>query len=225
MTSGEDSDFVQPYNHVDIDITVFNTERLLEFIEWSLENEHGDLGLESSDQPKPPLSQLGLQIKRSPDKHEAFNIAHIVFGRAEPNVTLALARLELVHTMDTADETRPVSDRLPANIVALFDAGMRSVNSQPEELRDIGLKAIAAVAHVADQGFRPLKYVDLDRWLREAAMLSSGSSLRHVPHRSLEEILQATKGFLITTVPMGEQERYVEGYHYDFIIYAAGGYK
>ncbi len=158
------------YDHVDFNISLTSGESMDTFIAWSLEKEHGDLGLQSGVQDMPPISRLGLEITKSSYADEAQALVQRIAGRAEENITLALARLELIHSVDTLEQTKFIGDRLPPSIIALFDAAVRAVESQPEEQRDLGLKAIAAVAHAGAHGLHGLKFTDLDRWLREAAL-------------------------------------------------------
>ena len=194
------------------------------FVAWSLETEHGDLGLDSGVESKPPPSRLGIDIRKSARDTEAQELVDRIAGRAEENITLALARLELVYDLNTIEATKTVGDRLPSSITTLFNAGIQAIESQSSDERDLGLKAIAAVAHAGSHGMSGLKFADLDRWLREAASLTSQVDVHYVAHRSLEEVLRATKGYLVATVPPEETERFVEAYHGDFLEYAAGGY-
>ncbi len=198
------------------------SDELEDFVAYSLEKEHGDLGLGSPCPQKPPLSTLGRALTRSPQgTRAARNLADAIADRAENNIALALARLEMAHAAPTLEASRTVSDRLPPTITALFDAGMVRVEAQPAGRRELGLRAIAAVAHFRS---KPVRFADLERWLAEAE-LRAPAAASHIPHRSLEEVLHAANGFLVITSEYGEAERYLKTYHTDFYVYASQGYR
>lgn len=242
MRSGESADFVQPFDHVEIKVDL-NTRSVGRFIDWDLEAEHGDLGLgnndgEDDDDPdgKPPKSAFGRQLS-DPQNLEALDtLREQLRYHAQGNVSIARLRLDNVHQAQSIDAiTSAWADTLPANIVAFFDAGIRRIEDQPPARRDLGLKAIAAVAHYhyADGG---LAYAALDRILRRASarghatrtqsapvvstttkrMHGSNTAVDvvHVPHRSLEEMLHAACGFLtVETLEHRPLRAYCESFH------------
>jgi hypothetical protein len=188
------------------------------FVAWELEGEHGDLGLGSGVEEKPPLSLLGRKILDE-DESEATALVMRITDQAENNIALARARLEIVHTCDSVATTRAVRDRLPPGVTALFDAIVSAVEGQPAAQRDLGLMAIAAVGH---DDAETVEADALMEWLHKAAAWSGVSQL---PHRSLEDVLEAAKGSLIIRVPLGEEERFVLAFHDDFHMYVQEGYR
>ncbi|KAF6801240.1 TOL protein [Colletotrichum sojae] len=232
---GESADFVQPFDHVELKVDL-NRKSVGRFIDWDLEAEHGDLGLGSSDDGKPPKSAFGRKLS-DPRNHEALStLQEQLRYHAQGNVSLARLRLDNVHRTQSVDKiTSAWADTLPANIVAFFDAGIRRIEDQPPARRDLGLKAIAAVAHYhySDGG---LEYAALDRILRRASArghatrtqsapvvsttikenknMSTAVDAVHVPHRSLEEMLHAVCGFLTIGV-LGHRplQAYCESFH------------
>ncbi|KAI1492176.1 hypothetical protein F5X96DRAFT_692076 [Biscogniauxia mediterranea] len=187
----DNKNFSEPYTHRDLDIGRVGEKQMLDYIAWELENNHGDLGLDSGVSLKPPLSRLGKELnkKRNRDKLEEL-MGEIEF-QSWGNISIARLRLEIVHEMSTTDEI-VAADRLPRSITAVFDAGIRRIEQQPGSEREVGLKAIAAMAHFEyEQG------VDFEVLQRLLRLTSRHSSHPHMLPRSLEEILQATKGFLV----------------------------
>jgi len=208
----------QPFDHVDLDISLPSEEQVRKFVAWALEHEHGDLGLDSDAAEKPPLSLLGRRLRDGGQGAAEGLVAHIT-SQAENNIALARARLELVHAVEDVAAAGVVRDRLPPNVSGLFDAILACVEAQPPSQRELGLKAIAAVGH---DDHVTVEAGALMEWLDRAA---AWAGTIETPHRSLEDVLDAARGCLITTVPMGEQERFVLPFHDDFRTYINEGYR
>jgi hypothetical protein len=209
---------MQPYDYIELDITP-SERQVQRFISWNLEQEHGDLGLrsKSAHTHKPPHSSLGRDLVAS---GEAFSLRDQLVAQAGQNMALALARLEATHRMHSLqDLEEPSRDTLPANIVSLFEAGVCRIMGQSPAERQLGLRAIAAVAHEPSGKIRTR---ELDVWLREVGRLSDDAHA--LPHRSLEEVIHAAQGFLVTFVPLGEDEFFIAPYCYEFYVFAAEGY-
>lgn len=232
-------DFKQPYDYVD---PLLNTsdEQMREFICRDLEREHGELGLETNPvdeiTSKPPLSRLGHQLVET---KSALDLAKMLTKVAGCNIGMARARLDLVHAAPSLEVARHFGDRLPASIAAVFDAGMRSIEEQPPDQQDLGLQAISAMAYGINQRTTEadaknqrvtkakrqslVRFDDLDIWLIEAASLGPGRAFSSgpVPHHRLEEVLIATKGFLVV-IRDGDSDC-LRLYHEDFAGWVAQG--
>ncbi|KAL0934505.1 TOL protein [Colletotrichum truncatum] len=215
---GSSVNFSQPFDHVELNLG-FNNHYFQQLIDRELEMEHGDLGLKSTKEEKPPMSDLGRSLT-DPRNHEALaTLRSRTADQADGNVSLALLRLNNVHQLQSVDSIlSPLSDVLPANVVAFFDAGMQRIEEQPPYLRDLGLKVIAAVAHY---GYHTgLGYEVLDKLIQNSLQTPARQqptrtqslpvapttaateameelAVFHVPHRSLEEMLHAARGFLV----------------------------
>ncbi|KAK1636329.1 hypothetical protein BDP81DRAFT_321171 [Colletotrichum phormii] len=252
INCGDAADFVQPFDHIELEVDFDSAmESAARFIDWDLETEHGDLGLgsrsnssrENNPDELPPLSAFGRRLA-DPRNHEAFaDLRDQIKNQARGNIGLARLRLDGLHPTQSLDAVAVQADKLPANIVSFFDAGIRRIEERPPAQRDLGLKAIAAVAHY-DFLEGGVAYEIVEKVLHRAAKASArasakranstptvSSSMRsnktlaatkrpeattwvHVPHRSLEEMLHATRGFL----EFGNQEHrplraYCEAFH------------
>ncbi|KAF4846806.1 hypothetical protein CGCSCA4_v005768 [Colletotrichum siamense] len=231
---GDSENFVQPYGHIDLNLN--DSGRVDQFINHDLETQHGDLGLGSSTPEKlPPHSRLGRQLAATENRIALTELQGKVVRQAERNVSLARLRLDNEHQAQSAESVfSPLADVLPVNIVGFFRAGMRRVEEQPPERRDLGFKVIAAVTQY-NYGVG-IPYEALDKLLRnptktsarqqplrtQSAPVVSGVKRKagpdpaptHVPHRSLEEMLHAACGFVVM-VPLGNRplRAYSEAFH------------
>ncbi|KAI8212125.1 hypothetical protein K4K52_008867 [Colletotrichum sp. SAR 10_76] len=232
--TGDSENFVQPYGHIDLNLN--DNGRVDQFINHDLETQHGDLGLGSSTPEKlPPHSRLGRQLAATENRIALTELQGKVVRQAERNVSLARLRLDNEHQAQSAESVfSPLADVLPVNIVGFFRAGMRRVEEQPPERRDLGFKVIAAVTQY-NYGVG-IPYEALDKLLRnptktsarqqplrtQSAPVVSGVKRKagpdpaptHVPHRSLEEMLHAACGFVVM-VPLGNRplRAYSEAFH------------
>lgn len=205
--------------------------------------EHGDLDLGATKDEKPPQSELG-RLLVDPVNHAALTtLRSRISDQAEGNISLALLRLNNVHQLQSLDSIiSPLADVLPANIVSFFNAGIQCIEEQPGALRDLGLKVIAAVAQY--DYHTGIGYESLEKLLRNSSQVSasrqptraqpapctgSATATRmeagltgiHVPHRSLEELLHSTRGFIIIG-PLGN--RPLKTYSQAFYVYVQENY-
>lgn len=204
--SDDNSQLYEPYDHVNIRVAVPDSN-MKEYIAWNLEREHGDLGLGSSAL-KPPLSTFGKSLRskksRSIQKH-----VDEVLDYSYGHIGLAKARLDLIHEAGSLDGLQMRRDQLPANIVAMFDLGLKRIEAQPASQRDVALKSLAAAARFDDGVSIPE--------LRELLhMLGAGRT------RSGEEILEAARGFLLATTRDNPQRLVV--FHQSFLYYVEQRY-
>jgi hypothetical protein len=183
------------------------------FVAWDLEKEHGDLGLQSLNDTKPPLSSRGKELRRRHGDGAQRRLDWIVL-KAFGNVGIAKLRLDLVHSVQYLEAIDVVGDRLPGNIIALFDAGIQRLEKQPDAQRELGLCAIAAAVH----NFKGVPFATLERWVYEA---TSKSGAVKIPPHTLEDVLQAAQGFLVVSSAV---DRVVRHYHDHFHLYASEDY-
>lgn len=237
MSSGDSTNFVQPYNHVDLNLDDYG-HWVEKFINYDLEAEHGDIGLDSPNNTKPPLSRLGRQLMATRNRKALTELQEKLVRQAEGNVSLARLRLINEHRVQSAESVfSPLADVLPVNVVGFFHAGMRRIEKQPPERRDLGFKVIAAVTHY--HYVHGISYEALDRLLRnptktlarqhpvrtqsapvvsasadEKKKAESTPATHHVPHRSVEEMLHAACGFVVM-VPLGKRplKAYSQAFH------------
>lgn len=157
-------------------------ERLANFIAWDLEREHGDLGLHSSAR-KPPLSRLGEQLLL---KHASRPIQTVIDDIVEwsyNNISIAKARLDLVHEMESLESLDAKKDQLPTTVTALFDFGLQQIEALPARQCDMALKSIAAAGRDVDGSEIP-------------SLRSLLEFLGVQGVRSGEEIVEAARGWL-----------------------------
>ncbi|KZL85537.1 ankyrin repeat-containing protein [Colletotrichum incanum] len=216
VNCGDAAGFVQPFDHVELEVDSA-TQPVAHFIDWDLEMEHGDLGLGSDNPDKPPHSEFGRRLV-DPRNHEALNrLRDQVKSQAVGNVSLIRLRLDNVHQTQSVGVTSGRSDVLPANIVGFFDVGIRRIEEQSPSQRSLGLKVIAAVAHY--DFALGIEYENLQRILRRSTKTPARAHAKRttstptvstrlrrstmpapemsdMPHRSLEEMLHAARGFL-----------------------------
>ncbi|KAK2027059.1 hypothetical protein LX32DRAFT_621504 [Colletotrichum zoysiae] len=242
---GNLASFILPYNYVELDLS-FNQQSFERFIDRDLEIEHGDLGLYSTNEDKPPHSDLGRDLVMARN-HDALTILRRrIAHQSGANISLALLHLSNVHRLRSVDSIlSPPPDVLPANIVAFFHAGMRRIGKQSRSQRDLGLKAIAAAAHCGYR--RGIKYDVLDRLLQTptktlarhqptsaqsgpVVSTIAGTETRRSPlvipsHHRLDEILHAACGFLVVDNPVDALHlATIRTYCEEFHVYAREKY-
>jgi hypothetical protein len=179
-----------------------------DFIAWSLEREHGDLGLGSSAR-KPPLSPLGKALVSKTASKSVQKHANDVLDSAGGHIGMAKARLDLIHNMESLEGIETRRDQLPANIVTMFDSGIKRIEMQPKPGSEIALYAIAA----ASSDIQGISIPAL-----RAKLVHIGAA----ETRSGEDVLEATKGFLLGTLRDDPQK--VAVFHPSFYFYIAERY-
>lgn len=198
------------------------------FISHELEIEHGDLGLgTNTDIGLPPLSTFGRALKRNGKVITVRELVTRVRGQSGGNVTMALLRLESIRHAESVEDVAAIADRLPANMVENFNTGIAKIGGSSRGSKEIpdyerrrrllGLTAIQLVGRSPDG-------IPLDRLKAELIErmrdwesrfgVSAGDEV------TLEEILGAARGFLITN----KTGRIVKCFHADFYLFAAEDY-
>jgi hypothetical protein len=133
-----------------------------------------------------------------------------IVDKASGNISMAKLRLDLVHGAQSLDHIEAARDRLPNNLVELFDAGIRSIEEQRGELeRRLGVLAIAAAASAYNGIEVPILTQHIQRAMPDIAP------------PCLHDVLRAAKGFL---VQLNTKPVKVKLYHNDFHFYVAEDY-
>lgn len=216
--SGNDHYVVEPYDHIDIDIsTRIPDDTVMTFVSWSLENEHGDLGLDTANEDKPPLSTLGNLIRKRNGGRYAQQLINTVVEKAEKNIGFARLLLELVHDARSIDDIESSvgggGDRLPKRMLEYFDAGIGKIQQSPNQLqRKLGLKAITVAATCEDCCFKTFDEVKEE--LQQKAQTDLEAS-------NVDSIIRATNGFL---VQLRGPERPIAVYNTHFGYYVRDNY-
>jgi hypothetical protein len=184
IRSDKYSELHESYDHVNIDIAVPEMA-MRNYIAWNLELEHGNLGLGSSAR-KPPLSPLGKSLLSKSASKSVQKQADDVYEAAAGHIGMAKARLDFIHIMTTLEGMESRRDQLPTNIVTMYDSALKFVEKQPNGQSDIALKVLAATATDSRGVEVPI--------LREVL-----SDLHALEVRSGEDMLEACRGFLVTS--------------------------
>jgi len=183
-------------------------------VAWDLEKEHGELGLNVPNLNKPPMSKLGVALREDMAGAAISEILSEIVNTATGNVSIAKLGLDLVHSAQSMETKESTPDRLPRNLVALFDEGIKYIEQQPQSQRDLGFRAIAAAARNLDG----VPLVHLERLLRDTTPVHDQLNM---PPRSLEDVLHAARGFLF----LRHSEDYdVMLYHSIFPLYVTEEY-
>ncbi|KAI9708474.1 MAG: hypothetical protein M1820_003935 [Bogoriella megaspora] len=198
------SKFYEPYDHRNLDIDNISDKRMEAFVAWDLEREHGALGFgSSSEAERRPPSTLGTVLRQN-NGGNADKLRGEIVSRADGNVGMAKLRLESRYDSDIAEEVTVTRDRLPDNIVACFDAGVRRLEEQSKFETELGLKIIVA------------SFLDSD-----CIPLATLESRMETCFRSAEEILQVTRGFVRILL---QDPPKIEAFHPDFALYVKDDY-
>lgn len=200
-----DYELLEVYDHVTINIMT-PEEAMREYIAWDLEREHGDLGLGSSAR-KPPLSPLGQVLNSKTASKSVQKYMEEIIDAAGGNIGMAKARLDLVHAMESLDDLEARRDQLPANIVTMFDSGLKRILDQPNVHKEVALKALAAAA----------------RDVRGEEVTVIREILKKLDIRSGEDILEVVRGFL-TSTPTDTENLRLAAFHSSFFRYIAERY-
>ncbi|KAK7915213.1 hypothetical protein PG985_012916 [Apiospora marii] len=229
------SRFKQPFDRLDFDISHVPDHAMDNFIRRAIQQEHGDVGLcgpqptpedQETSLPLPPFtSNLGLQLLR-PNSDMAERVVRGIVKRAQGNMALAHKRLELFHRARLVEAFLAPRDRLPASIVEIFDAGLRSVEAQASPQRELGLQAIAIVGRSIDG----VPFEQFRRLVRECGVKKGQYDAVSVEDDKgkdeirLREVSNAAKGFVIQQNDRRRSPRLM-AFHYDFYLYCGQGYR
>lgn len=211
----------EPYERIylDIDIEIVTEAAIEGYVRWDLEREHGDLGLGSSNEVKPPASSLCKALARHKNSNAAQELVSYIAEKADGDITQARLRLDLVREAETVDMTRHTIEGLPASVIAVFEAGIKSIQEQEEPSRTLGLNAICLVTigH-AYQG------IEAGYFMKKLQALCNMDPEETAKSCFLDEIIHASRGFLSVYWHVGEDEEKVRSYHHDFFYYVLEDY-
>jgi hypothetical protein len=190
------------YEHVDVDIS--QPDGLDDFIAWDLQ------GLYKHFEVAEPLAAVANKSSIKVRK-----VIQFISSNAQGNITIAKLYLDSIYRLQSLDDAVRVGDRLPRNLVALFDAGIEQIKQRPRHESEIALMAIGAAAEF-DKGIPPAL---LELWMRDA--IARLPHLANAPPRSLGDVLQAANGFILE---LTGGERYVSTYNTLFRTYVIENY-
>jgi hypothetical protein len=218
----ENARYEELYEHINLKVS--QPDDLEGYVTWEIQKFNGDFQLTHEPGHSITQSQTSTGVTEPiEDTTTIFPVAIEILQTAvesisrQANITIAKLFLDNIHKQQTLDIIEKTGDRLPRNLVALFDAEIESIKQQPKHQSDIALMAIAAAAE-RDQGV-PL--VLLEDWMRDAIIRLP--HLAKSPPRSLEDILRYAKGF-ITEVISHHNERCVSTYNQLFTLYVLEDY-
>lgn len=164
---------------------------------------------------------MGISFLRAESGIVAHEWVVRIVNEAHGSIALAKLGLDVVHGATSVGSIEWIPNRLPRNVQAMFNDGIKSIEQQPESQRNLALKSIAAVAK-AHPPFSGASISELAILLRGRP---NASAHNRVPPRSAEHILQASKGYLHLLPPrFGSGEYVISTYNFLFCSYAAEGY-
>ncbi|KAB2576974.1 hypothetical protein BFW01_g2230 [Lasiodiplodia theobromae] len=108
---------------------------------------------------------------------------------------------------------------LPGSVIAVFEAGIKSIQEQEEPSRTLGLNAICLVTtghayHGIEAGY----------FMKKLQALCSVDPEKTAKSYFLDEIIHASRGFLSVYWHAREDEEKVRSYHHDFFYYVLEDY-
>ncbi|KAL1645002.1 hypothetical protein SLS58_004073 [Diplodia intermedia] len=215
VASGPGSDFFEPYSHLELDLSM-SLDLAVEFACWSLEAEHGDLGLDTDNDDKPPHSALGRTLVHRGGARAIQSLVNSIANDAFNNLTFIKLRLDAIRTATSVDAVLSVGDRLPGNRVAMFDAAIGRIAAQAQPQSRLGLAAISAAAN----RYHGRPFGELERELHRVVPRSGGAQGPRGRY-SVAEVLKATAGFLTVD---NTEDQVVAPYHESFFLYVTEGY-
>lgn len=160
------------------------------FVSWDLENEHGDLGLNSPNDSKPALSRFGYQLKRhqtrgKPPVVKALrnNIVYLAKG----NISLAKLHLAGIHeSPPDVDDILGDPPGLTDDFIAFFNNGIAAIEAQPDDQAKLGLRALIVTLAILGPGDSTEE--SLPEFLHKVRLEESSCTIANT--------LRATRGFL-----------------------------
>jgi hypothetical protein len=209
------------------------------FVLRAIQHEHGKLDVPSSNDETscadwPPLSTLGRALVAT-DRGKS--LVKDTETRAEGNLAWARLRLDDISKAETIEDTLLRKDRLPRNLVALFDSGVSEIENQRKDIARLGLKAIL-LASLGLQAFPSTINDDPEEWFEEEGVERDDAkegvpfvTLRNWIHAhdrearpippTLKEVLHAARGYLKVEP---EEDCRLAVYHTDFGLYVRERY-
>ncbi|QDS71991.1 hypothetical protein FKW77_001645 [Venturia effusa] len=203
----------RPYNYAQYDLDEIMGRAWEEepsgFALWTIQHEHGLISRATSQDlwPNtewPPLTPVGESLIAD------MKVVNDIMRHSEGNLSLAKLGLDNVCGANTLDSFRQIHDRLPRDVVSLFDSQVASVAGQAASVAKLGLSAIK----LATRQRSGISMEDLQ------AMLDPLEWNNEVGPLDVQEILHASKGLLKESA----DGRFLEAYHDDLFPYATERY-
>jgi hypothetical protein len=202
-----DGSLEETYNHVDINVS--QPDDLEDYLCWALQ----DYTMQSNITAAPMNTKTNMTVAPMDTHERTKNIVSYISSIG--NITIARLYLDNIHKDQSFDIVEKVGDRLPRNIIALFDAEIDGIKRKPKHQGDIALMAIAAAA----DDHKGINLTALEDCMRDA--VNRLSHLTATPPRSLEDILRYANGFLIE---LYSETRSVGTYNHLFRLYVCERY-
>ena len=221
---------------VDLDVGNIPKPVMSAFIALQLQNEHGDLGLdtltlltENLERPfkrsYPPLSSLGQSLMAG---SAATALLKSLVESAEGNMTAALLRLDNVLNAERLSDIETVGDRLPANILSVFHRAISRIErdqarpgySNADVRHELGTKALRFVgchAGLNGMAFGRLK----DALVMQQYRIAGHSPPPNEPDLLVEEVLGASAGLLVVN---DTTSQIIRCYHTDLFHFVNENY-
>lgn len=214
--------FIEPYSAIECYIGRLNDFSMKDFVTWNIEQVHGVQGLRDPLQralvasptveDRTWLSPMGASLEA---QFKPVDVVDNVVLRADGNIAMARLRLDNLHVAESIETLSEVKDRIPRNIIEMFDFGVQHIEKRPiSRERELGLWSLVAVA----PGPVPVEEVTQ---LVLANMIHRDQVDNEWP--TLDALLRAANGFL--TLRMSPSEVWVaDTYHEDFRLYLKENY-
>lgn len=204
----------EPYDRVDILLDIRH-EAMSDYVGHALELAHGDLGLSSGAPFVVAHSKLGMALVAS--ENTAMQLRDKIVIDADGNIAMAKLRLDVIDGATTVEEVVQYGDRLPANIVSLFDSIVANVQNMSSCIEHLGLRAIVGIA----SRYHGRPFSDLQSWLRKQRDHDSQRGDSQLEDFSIEDVLRSAAGCIVVD---REEECRVRLYHGALVSYAVQGY-
>lgn len=189
---------IHPYKYSFINLNRALKPSLGEYINWNMENEHGDLGLTNFGKSQVPLSKLAFQLRAQVGK--ARSIVNRVMADADDNVAMARLRLDIIHGLNDLDSIEAQMETPPPDVIALLDLAFNTTQhySMPLEQRTLALIAMTVVSQFP---YRGVSFEILCMILQLSEVHEKGSA--GAVHTE-DEVALSTNGLLVFSMDGGE---------------------
>lgn len=193
-----------------------------DFLIWSLEKEHGDLGFQSvGNHPKPPLSSFGLAFRTTKHGTKGSDWIQKIVRYVDGSIVQAKLALDRIHSSASPDAVDLDPKRLPANVQAHFNIAIKTIEQQLTDHNALALKSIAAVGKEGEK-IQGLVLSRLANLLRERPHKTNPKTF---PPRSPEDIMHAANGYLRLIAPRASGQEYtIATFHRLFWVFANDEY-
>lgn len=168
-----------------------------------------------------------LDYERGPISHNPpannemdHDLARSISEKSHKNINLAKLRIDELEHSEQVEDVEVVRDRIPRSIIAFFDSEIGRILHLHPELSDLALMSICAVAE--SERAEGMSSEELEQ--RTRSERAKSLHLSQNPIRSLEDILRATNGLLVSKVYDEDEEILINCYSEMFAWYARDDY-